>query len=263
MESRVLVTGATSGIGWELARLFAKDGHALVLVSRPTDRLEAAAERLRKEFRAEVAVMPFDLAKPEAAEALADALAQGGMEIDVLVNNAGAGALGPFGSRGPEKEREALQLLLGTPLELCARLGKAMAARGRGRVLNVASTAAFQPGPYMATYYAAKAGLVSFSEALHEELRHQGVTVTCLCPGPTRTGFNAAAGVRESWLVRATSMEAERAARAGYEACLAGRRLAVPGLLNNLGLLGVRLAPRGLVLRVMGILQGAIRRPEA
>jgi short-subunit dehydrogenase len=178
-----------------------------------------------------------------------------GLGIEFLVNNAGAGILGPFAETGLDAERDMMHLHMTSVVELSKLLLGPMLANGSGRILNVASTAGFQPGPGMAVYYASKAFLISFSEAVRDELRNTGVTVTVLCPGPTRSGFLGAMGVAEPALVKVLSMSSGRAAVAGYRAMMKGRRMAVPGLLNRLGVLALRFSPRGLVARVVGLLQ--------
>lgn len=252
MKGRVLITGASSGIGRDLARLFARDGHDLVLVSRSLAKLESVAAELRREAAGEVKVLPADLGRAGAATALLRALESQGIRVDILVNNAGVGVSGPFLANDLAAELAMMRLHMDAAVELAKGLLPGMVARRAGGILTVASTAAFQPGPGMAVYHATKAFLLFFSEALRWELRGTGVAATVLCPGPTRTGFLGAMGKDEPPLVGKFFMPSRRAAEAGYRAFARARGVAVPGLWNYLGALGARLAPRDLVLRVTG-----------
>jgi len=194
MNNTALVTGASSGIGLELARLFAGDGHDLVLVARSEGRLREIGEQLETAHGITATVVASDLSKPNAARDLVEALRAALIEIDVLVNNAGFGLSGAFIDNDPRTQLDMLQVNVVALTELTRLLLPPMVARRSGRILNVASTAAFAPGPLAAVYGATKAYVLSFSEAIGEELRHSGVTVTALCPGPTQSGFSAAAG---------------------------------------------------------------------
>ena len=194
MKQTALITGASSGIGADLARLFARDGYDVVLVARSEEKLREVAEGIGKEHAGVTArVIVADLARPDAARDVVDAL--GGLPIDALVNNAGYGVAGPFVETDVRSELEMIQVNVVALTHLTKLLAPGMVARKRGRILNVSSTAAFQPGPLMAVYYATKAYVLSVSEALAEELRGSGVTVTALCPGPTATGFAAASNM--------------------------------------------------------------------
>jgi uncharacterized protein len=246
----VLVTGASSGIGWELARFFAADGSDLVLVARRQVELERLAAELSGQHGVQVYVLPADLADPAAPAALADDLATRGLSIDVLVNNAGFGAEGPFGVLPLSRQLDMVQVNVTALTQLTGLLLPPMLARRRGGVLNVGSTAGFQPGPYMAIYYATKAYVLSFTEALAEELSGTGLTATCLAPGPTSTEFFAAASMEHTRLVALGTMDARSVAQAGYRGFRAGRRLVVPGIPNKLGVLSVRFAPRRLVTKI-------------
>jgi hypothetical protein len=248
-----LITGASSGIGRELARAFARRDHDLILTARSEDRLVALAEELRAAHEREVAVLPADLAAPEGAEALLVRIAEEGHEVDVLVNNAGVARHGRFDRIPGEEDLGQLRLNALAPTRLAKALLPGMVARGEGGVLNVASTAAFQPGPGMAVYYASKAYLLHLSEALAEELRGTGVTVTALCPGPTETAFQDRAGMDGSRLerTRALYMDAATVAERGVRAFQRGQRVYVPGTLNRLGTLAPRLLPRAWVARIL------------
>lgn len=248
-----LVTGASGGIGLELARLFAAGGYDLVLVARSAGKLEELAAELRDRHGVAARALEMDLARPESPEELYRDLAGAGVLVDVLVNNAGFATYGAFVETDLGKELEELQLNVVTLTHLTKKFLPGMMARRRGGVLNVASTAAFQPGPLMAVYYATKAYVLSFSEALAEELRGTGVTVSALCPGPTGTGFQRRAAMEESKLVSGMLPMADAAsvARAGYEGFRAGKRIVIPGLLNKLGVQSIRVSPRALATRLV------------
>jgi len=248
----VLITGASSGIGAELARAFARGGSSLVLTARSVDKLEVLASELRKQSGVTVRVVAADLATQEGAGRLTQRLAEDGVQVDVLVNNAGYAAFGAFTQTQWPDEAGMLQLNMVTLTELTKRLLPGMVARKRGGVLNVASTAAFQPGPLMAVYYATKAYVLSFSEALAEELRGSGVSVTALCPGPTTSGFQARAAMEDSKLVKGKRlMDAATVAHAGYEGFRRGTAVVVPGLGNRLLVQSVRFTPRRWVTRLV------------
>jgi hypothetical protein len=247
-----LVTGASSGIGLSLARRFAADGHDLVLVARSAGKLDELARELRAANGVGVTVIPADLAKPGAAAELAGELERRGIAVDVLVNNAGYGLFGAFTETDLATELAMIQVNIVALTELTKRLLPAMVARRRGRVLNVASTAAFQPGPLMAVYYATKAYVLSFSEALAEELDGSGVTVTALCPGPTASGFQAAAQLEASKLVAGKKLpDADSVAKVGYDALWKGRRVVIPGTNNWILAQSVRFLPRNTVARIV------------
>ncbi|HUP20206.1 MAG TPA: SDR family oxidoreductase [Gemmatimonadota bacterium] len=247
-----LVTGASGGIGLELARVLAAHGHDTVLVARSADPLEAAAGELERVHGVRTWPIPLDLGPPAAPWDLARRLDELGLEVEILVNNAGFGVWGPFLETDPEAERRMRDLNVGALTALTKIFVRGMAARGRGRILNVSSTAAFQPGPGAAVYYATKAYVLSFSLALSVELDGTGVTVTALCPGPTRTGFARAAGADESRLfVRGRGGDPAAVARAGYAALMRGDSLDVPGIKDRLGAFGTRLVPRRFAARVV------------
>jgi short-subunit dehydrogenase len=254
-----LVTGASGGIGAEIARVLAAHGHDLVLVARSADRLAAFAAELSRAHGVEARALAADLAGEGAPERVAEAAGT----VDVLVNNAGFGLQGRFATTDAAREREMIALNVAAPTRLAKALVPGMIARRRGRILNVASTAGFVPGPYMAVYYATKAYLVSLSQSLAEELRGTGVTVTALCPGATRTGFAGTAGMEESALFRrGVVMDAATVARAGYEAMMRGKAIEIPGLANKAMIASARLAPRGLLARITARLQDhGVQRP--
>jgi len=240
-----VVTGASSGIGAELARQLARDGYDLVLSARTIAPMEALAAELET-YGASSSVIPADLSRPGAAAKLANEIETRGLAVDVLINNAGLGAVGRFDEIDPGRVSEMLQVNVVALTELTRLLLPAMIARGRGKVMLVASTAGFQPGPRMAVYFATKAYVLSLGEALAYELRRTGVTVTTLCPGATATNFFKTAGARD--IAAQPMMSAEAVARAGYRAMTTGRRVVITGMLNNILAIGARLAPHSLTL---------------
>jgi short-subunit dehydrogenase len=247
----ILITGASSGIGLELARICAAHRHDLVLVARRGDALAALAQEAEAAgVRADILVS--DLSAPGAAAAIASRVHELGLEIDGLVNNAGYGVFGPFSETSIDAERAMLQVNVVALTELTKLLVAPMIARGRGRILNVASTAAFLPGPLMAVYYASKAYVLSFSEAITDELRGTGVTVTVLCPGPTTSGFQQAANLAESKMVAGKTLPtSHEVAEAGYVAMMAGTPLEIPGWRNKLVAFLPRIVPRHMVAPVI------------
>mgnify|MGYP002780643997 CR=1 FL=1 len=237
-----LITGASGGIGKDLAELFAKDGHHVV---RSKGKLEELAATLTREHGITARVITADLGVAGAAERLVQTLDAQGIAVDVLVNNAGFGSFGAFAEADVGRTLEMIQLNVTTLVHLTRLLVPGMVSRGHGRVLNVASTAAFQPGPLMAVYYATKAFVLSFSEAIGNELSGTGVTVTALCPGPTETGFQAGAQLERSALLkRLRPMDSKAVARAGYRAMWKGKAVEVPGAQNRAALFAVRVLPR-------------------
>ena len=252
----VLITGASAGIGSELARLFAADKHRLILVARRQEKLALLAEELQRSYGVEVTVLPHDLSDPAAPQTIFDHLKENNLAVDVLVNNAGFGAVGSVAHLSLERQLSMIQVNVMALTHLTRLFLPAMIERQRGGILNVASTAAFQPGPNMAVYYATKAYVLSFSEALAEELHDTGLPVTCLAPGPTATEFGAVSGMNESLVFRLGVMDARAVALAGYRGFRQRKALVVPGPLNRLGAFSVRLAPRSLVRKLVKRLQG-------
>ena len=246
-----LITGASSGIGRSLARLFARDGYDLVLVARRAVVLEELAAELAREGTVNIRVMPIDLADPAAPTRLYADLQRDGVSVDVLVNNAGFGMQGTFAALPVERQLQMIHLNVTALTALTRLLLPHMLEGGRGGVLNVGSTAGFQPGPYMAVYYATKAYVVSFSEALADELSGSGLRITCLAPGPTATAFAAEAGAADSRLFRGETMTVDEVARIGYEGWQQGKALVIAGARNRWGTFAVRLLPRSYVLKVV------------
>jgi short-subunit dehydrogenase len=256
-----LITGASSGIGLELAKLFARDGYDLVLVARRREKLETLGEDLRRRHGVQFRAIAADLADSSAPAEIMRQLAAAAVEIDVLVNNAGFGGLGWFAKTDLESERRMIEVNVTALTALTKLFLPRMLARRRGRILNVASTAGFAPGPLMAVYYASKAYVISLSEALSEELRGSGVSVTVLCPGPTLTEFQAVAHMETTRLFRLPGvvMGAEAVAKAGYAGLMRGKRMVVPGLFNRALMLVIRLSPRAVVARVSRLFQENVR----
>jgi hypothetical protein len=247
--SIALITGASGGIGYELAKLFARDHHNLVLVARRADKLTQVANELQA-HGVTVQTITLDLAEPPAPKFLFDQLEREGVAVDILVNNAGFGGFGEF-ALVPEAEiLGQIDLNIRALTELTRLFLPPMIARRNGRVMNVASTAAFQAGPMMAVYYATKAYVLSFSEAIANELRNTGVTVTCFCPGATHTDFAQRAGVANSRLFKLGAMSAAKVALDGYCAVMEGRGLAISGAHNWIVAQSTRFAPRKMVTAV-------------
>ncbi|HEX9094573.1 MAG TPA: SDR family oxidoreductase [Candidatus Dormibacteraeota bacterium] len=260
MSKTALITGASGGIGYELALLAARDGFDCILVARSHDRLSALAARLESEFRVKTLVLAKDLSKPTAVDEIYEEVGAAAMPVDVLVNNAGFPVFGLFSETDLDTELEMLQVNVVALTQLTKLFLRGMIERRYGRILNLASTAAFEPGPLMAVYYASKAYVLSFSEALANELRGTGVTVTILAPGPTRTGFQKRGQLEDSRLVQGDIADAPSVAAAGYRGLMAGKTLVIPGLANKLIPWIVRVSPRGVVTRVVRRMQERVPR---
>jgi short-subunit dehydrogenase len=243
-----LITGASGGIGYELAKLFARDHFNLVLVARSSDKLNQVAAELQSQFGVIAKSVALDLASANAPKFLFDRLQREGIAVDVLVNNAAFGGFGEFASMPEEEILGQIHLNIAALTHLTRLFLPAMLARRSGKIMNVASTAAFQPGPLMAVYYATKAYVLSFSEALANEVAGSGVTVTCFCPGATDTNFQKRANMENSRLFKKVgAMNAETVAGDGYRGLMAGRTLVISGAKNWLVAESVRFAPRKLV----------------
>lgn len=248
--STALVTGASSGIGRSLLPLFAADKRDLVIVARRADLLEQQKREIEQRFGVRVTPIALDLAERDAAQRLFDQTSALDVEIDVLVNNAGFAQYGLFHEQSGARQRSMIDVNVGVLTELTRLYVEPMVTRARGRIMNVASTAAFQPGPRMAVYYATKAYVLSLSEALAYELSGTGVTVTALCPGPTRTEFMEVASYRAPPAFDAAVMSSDDVARIGYRALMSGERVAVAGLANRVATIAAQMGPRSLVLAV-------------
>ncbi|MGQ4273175.1 SDR family NAD(P)-dependent oxidoreductase [Terrihabitans sp. B22-R8] len=250
-----IVTGASSGIGLELARLFAADGDGLVLVARRRERLDALAAELSAMHDVPVRVLPLDLADPAAPQALFDWVTREGIIVHTLVNNAGFGLRGRFHTLPTDRQSDMVAVNIAALTCLSRLFLPGMIARGQGGILNVASMAAFQAGPYMAVYYATKAYVLSLSEALHEEAKPHGVYVSALCPGPVDTEFADVANLQGSKLFTFGAADSVSVARYGHRAYRRNVAIAVPGLLNNIAVFGSRMMPRFLTRWAAGRLQ--------
>jgi len=246
----VLITGASQGLGYEMAQLFAHDHYNLVLVARSSDKLTTMAKKLRATANIRVEIIVKDLSIPTAALAIYEELQKRHIHIDILVNNAGFATHGPFAETLLNEEQEEIQLNVTTLTLLTKLLLPPMVQKKQGKILNMASVAAFQPGPFMAVYYATKAYVLSFSQAVAEELQGTGVTVTALCPGPTQTGFSERAHMQNTKAFQHV-MNVAVVAKAGYEGLMSGKRIVVPGLKNKLYTLFVPFVPTGLLLKIV------------
>jgi uncharacterized protein len=245
-----LITGASAGIGAALAEEFSDHGHTLVLVARRGPELKALADRIEERGRPRPLVLAIDLTHRDAADRIGEALREAGLEPQYLVNNAGFGLLGRTAAHDRDEQLAMVDLNIRVLTELSLRHVDAL-ERQRGGILNVASIAAFMPGPGMAVYHATKAYVLSFSEALHREVRPRGVRVTALCPGPVPTEFQARAGIPEGYMPSILARSAQRVARDGYAGLMRGARIVVPGSGNRLVALLPRLLPRALMLAFM------------
>jgi uncharacterized protein len=247
-----LITGASAGIGAALADVFADRGHELALVARRAPQLKAVASAIEARGRPAPHLLAIDLAGPDAPELIEAELKQRGLAVQFLVNNAGFGLVGDAAALDRGRQLAMIDLNARALTDLTLRFVPSIAEH-RGGILNVASVAGFMPGPGMAVYHATKAYVVSFSEALHRELKPKGIRVTALCPGPVPTEFQALSGMPDGFLPRGFSRSAERVAREGYEGLMRGRRVVVPGSHNKVSALLPRLLPRGMMLWVMRI----------
>ncbi|HTP80217.1 MAG TPA: SDR family oxidoreductase [Bacteroidota bacterium] len=251
-----LVTGASGGIGFELAKLLAHDRCNLVLVARSEDRLMEIAAELRKEYRISVRVLVKDLSDSDAPRQIFDTLRSEDIRIDILVNNAGYTVFGEFARTPATTELEMMQVNMVALTHLTKLFLPEMLRQKKGRILNLGSTASFQPGPLMAIYYATKSYVLFFSEALAEELRGTGVTVTCLCPGPTQTGFQKRGGMEKSKLVAGKKiMDAHTVAEMGYRGMMKGKRIVIPGFRNKMLAQSIRISPRRVTTKIVRLLQ--------
>lgn len=253
-----LITGASSGIGAELARVFARNGYRLVLTARREERLRELASELGE---GRITVIAADLCAPEGARALHDRVTQAGIHVDVLVNNAGLGGFGLFAGQSPERQAEMMQVNMVALTCLTRLFLPPMIGRHRGGILNVASMAAYQPGPLMSVYYASKAYVLSLSEALAEEVRGQGVVVTALCPGPVHTEFGKVAGVETFGELEQLAVDVRTVAEQAFAGFSSGKRVVIPGWRNRLLAILSKVAPRSLAAKVVMALQGSKVRP--
>jgi len=251
-----LITGASSGIGADLARTFAARGYSIILTARREERLEGLGAEIRQAHGVPVETVALDLADREAPRDLHEMLRERGIAVHTLVNNAGFGLRGYFASLPHDQQLAMIDLNVTAVAALSRLMLPGMIERRRGGILNVASIASFQAGPYMAVYYATKAFVLSLSEALHDEAKPHGVTVTALCPGPTESEFANTAGLKDSRLFQAGVMSSAEVARVGVDGYEAGRAIVIPGGRNRIGAIGAKFAPRFLSRRIAGLLQG-------
>ena len=250
MKKVALVTGASAGLGVDFARQLAKRGHRLVLVARRKERLDELAKELGN-----ARAVAIDLSKANAAAKLMADIEAHGETVDLLVNNAGFGLIGQFARLDAKRERQMVDLNAGTLMDLCRAVAPAMIDRQSGAIINVASTAAFQPGPKMAVYFATKAFVLHLSEALHEELKPHGIKVSCLCPGPTRTEFGDVAGFGGNGLFDRVAMNSAEVVEAGLRGLDKNHAVVVPGIQNKVTAASTRFAPRKLVRKIAGAIK--------
>lgn len=251
-----LITGASNGIGLELAKVHASKGDNLVLVARNLSKLDELKAELEKQYKVTIYTIGKDLSKPNAAQEVYDETTQQKIQVDYLINNAGFGDFGMFAETDWNKELQMINLNITTLTQFTKLYLQEMVKRRNGKIMNVASTAAFQSGPTMAVYYATKAYVLSFSEAIANEVSEQGVTVTTLCPGATESGFQAAAAMEESALVKGRKLPSSKEVAAyGYKAMMKGKTVAIHGLMNYIMANAVRFMPRAVVVKVTRKLQ--------
>lgn len=256
MKNTAFITGASNGIGLELARIHASKGNDLVLVARSFEKLSEIKNELESRLGIKVYTITKDLSKPNSAKEVFEELTQKGITIEYLINNAGFGDFGLFHELEWTKQEQMIQLNMLTLTHLTKLFLPNMIAQKRGKIMNVASTAAFQSGPTMAVYYATKAYVLSFSEAIDNELRPFGITVTALCPGATESGFQAAASMEESKLVKGRKLPSSKeVAIYGYKAMMMGKTVAIQGLMNTIMANSVRFMPRAWVVKVTRFVQ--------
>jgi uncharacterized protein len=256
MKKFALITGASSGIGFELARIMASQKHNLILVARNETKLRELAEELIKLFGVDCMVLAKDLSLPSSVDEIYRELEAAEIKIEILVNNAGFGNIGKFWENDWVKEQRMIEVNIMALTKLTRLFLPGMVSQKSGKILNVASTAAFQPGPFMAVYYASKAFVLFFSEALAEELKGTGVTVTALCPGPTSSGFQDEAAMNDAKLLKLLKIApAVSVARYAYNAMMHGRKVAIHGFLNNLMVFSQRFTPRQFAVKAIAYLQ--------
>lgn len=256
MNKTALITGASSGIGMELATVFAKQKENLVLIARNAAKLEEMAKELTAKHGIKVNVLAIDLSELNSAQKVFDYCQKNNLQIDYLINNAGFGDFGFFAQSNWDKQLQMINLNITTLTHLTHLFLPAMIKNKYGRVMNVASTAAFQPGPTMSVYYATKAFVLHFSEAIANELEGSGVTVTALCPGATESGFQSAAAMEESKLVKGKKLPSSaEVAQYGFNAMMNGKKVAIHGMMNYLMANSIRFTPRALVLKVVRMMQ--------
>ncbi|MDX1957624.1 MAG: SDR family oxidoreductase [Leptospiraceae bacterium] len=248
-----LITGASTGIGYDLAKIFAKEKWDLVLVARNKSKLEEVSKEIENEFKVTVNIFPADLSLNESVEELYHFTKDRNLFVEVLVNNAGFGKAGEFISNSLEDELGMIDLNIRSLVHLTKLYTRDMIANKKGKILNVASTASFQPGPFMSNYYATKSYVLHFSEGLYEELKPKGITVTTLCPGPTRTEFQARAEMGNEKLVKGfLAMDSYPVALLGYKGLMSGKPIVIAGFINSMMATSIRFTPRFMVRKLLG-----------
>lgn len=255
MKKTALITGASGGIGYELAKIFAKNGTDLVLVARNKSKLDEFKTELEKQFGISVYTIGKDLSESESVREVYEETAKQNIKVDYLINNAGFGDLGMFTETDWKKEERMINLNIKALTLLTKLYLKEMVNRGSGKIMNVASTAAFQPGPMMAVYCATKSYVLNFSQAINNEVKSRGVTVTALCPGPTKSGFQDASGMKESKIVTKIKMPSSKTvAEFGYKAMMKRKTVAIQGFINKMLAFSVRFIPRNTVVKITRML---------
>ena len=251
IERYTLITGASEGIGLELAKLFARDKHNLIIVARSIDKLNRAKEGLETEYKVKVETLSIDLAVDNSCEKIYDFVDKKNIIVDNLINNAGIGSFGYFNDGEEKFHEEIININIKSLTNLTKYFLKDMVKRKEGRIMNVASTAAFISGPKMAMYYATKAYVLSLTEALHEEGKVQGVTVSCLCPGPVRTSFQERAGIKKAEGAKKYLMDANKVAKIAYKDLNKGKAIIIPGFKNKILILGNKFIPRAISRKII------------
>ena len=252
MNKTVLITGASSGIGLNFSQKFAGSGHDVILVARSEGKLQTLSNEIENKYGVKTYVFTSDLSKPDASKKLYEEIKTQGIQVDIMINNAGFGLFGEFEQTELSKELDMIQVNITALTELSKYFGKEMVKRKKGQILNVASTAAFQPGPLMAVYYATKAYVLSFSEALANEWAPHGVKVTALCPGATKTGFSDAAELQSSKLFQSGVMSVEDVVEEGYKQMMTSTKtVIVPGMKNRILTQSIRFMPRKMVTSIV------------
>lgn len=256
MTKTALITGATAGIGYELSKIFARNKYDLILTARNEKGLQSVKEEIEKEFGVKVYYFAKDLTNPSSPEELYKEVNAQNLVVNVLVNNAGFGEIGAFAEIELQKEINMIEVNITAVTKLTNFFLKDMLKRKEGKIMNVASTAAFQPGPLMAVYYATKAYVLSLTEAIANEINGNGVTITALCPGPTKTLFQKSAKMDAVRLFKYLKVaEAKDVAQYGYNKMMTGKVVAIPGLMNKIGAQSVRFSPRKMVTKITRLLQ--------
>lgn len=252
--SYALITGASSGIGYQLAESFARDKHDLILVARREDRLKLLASDLEENYQIQTHVVIKDLSLPQSVQEIHDWVKKSGIRVDILVNNAGYAVYGSFADTRWEDEQKMMRLHMDATTRMTKLFLPDMLAKNYGRILNVGSTGSFAPGPYVSVYCASKSYILRFSEALSEELRGSGVSITVLCPGGTKTEFESKAIRKVPGETTARGMKAEKVARIAYRALMKGKRVVIPGFQNKIQVFAIRFLPMSLVTRILRVM---------